>query len=327
VQFHPTALAVPGSFLVSEAVRGDGAVLRNAEGERFMESVHPLADLAPRDVVARAIAVEMQRTGAPVYLDATSIGADELERRFPTISRACRANGFDWSREPVPVAPAAHYWMGGIATDLDGRTSLPGFYAVGEVACTGLHGANRLASNSLLESIVFAHRCAAAIVRGTAPVTATGAAGADRGTRMTVAPAGRADATNPRLGLSEPTRHELRQLMQRTAGVHRSADGLREAREMLAGWHRAAPDAVSATVEQLETANLLQLARLVVQSALVREESRGAHSRADHPHTDPAYAGHLAVDRAQPRPRLVPTIETLVQARAASLALEEQVAV
>ncbi|MDO9395573.1 MAG: FAD-dependent oxidoreductase, partial [Herbiconiux sp.] len=193
VQFHPTALAVPGSFLVSEAVRGDGAVLRNAAGERFMEAVHPLAELAPRDVVARAIAAEMERTGAPVYLDATGIGAEELERRFPTISAACREHGFDWARDPVPVAPAAHYWMGGVATDLDGRTSLPGLWAVGEVACTGVHGANRLASNSLLESLVFAHRCAEALrvalqpgggTRGAVAVPALGAvslAGAARG--------------------------------------------------------------------------------------------------------------------------------------------------
>ncbi|ERK69397.1 putative L-aspartate oxidase, partial [Leifsonia aquatica ATCC 14665] len=152
VQFHPTALAIPGSFLVSEAVRGEGAVLRNARGERFMVDVHPDAELAPRDVVARGIAIEMAaQGGTPVVLDATALGADFLARRFPTIDAACRTAGIDWSREPVPVTPAAHYVMGGVATDTSGRTTLPGVFAVGEVACTGAHGANRLASNSLLE--------------------------------------------------------------------------------------------------------------------------------------------------------------------------------
>jgi L-aspartate oxidase len=160
-QFHPTALAVPGNFLVSEAVRGEGAVLRNAAGERFMRYVHDDAELAPRDVVARGIAVEMAaQGGAPVMLDATRLDAEFLATRFPTIDAAARKAGLDWAREPIPVTPAAHYWMGGVATDTWGRTSLSGLYAVGEVACTGAHGANRLASNSLLESVVFAHRAA-----------------------------------------------------------------------------------------------------------------------------------------------------------------------
>jgi L-aspartate oxidase len=136
-------------------------VLRNARGERFMLDIHPDAELAPRDVVARGIAVEMAAQGGrPVVLDATALGASALARRFPTIDRATRAAGFDWAREPIPVTPAAHYWMGGIATDAAGRTSLPGLWAVGECASTGVHGANRLASNSLLEAAVFAHRAA-----------------------------------------------------------------------------------------------------------------------------------------------------------------------
>jgi L-aspartate oxidase len=160
-QFHPTSLATGGSFLVSEAVRGEGAVLLNASGERFMLDVHPAAELAPRDVVARGIAVEMAaQDGEPVLLDATGLGAEFLARRFPTIDAACRRAGYDWSQVPIPVTPAAHYWMGGVATDTRGRSTVPGLYAVGEVACTGAHGANRLASNSLLESIVFAHRAA-----------------------------------------------------------------------------------------------------------------------------------------------------------------------
>ncbi|MFZ4894085.1 L-aspartate oxidase [Plantibacter sp. Mn2098] len=164
VQFHPTALTSAGSFLVSEAVRGEGAVLRDASGERFMQRVHPDAELAPRDVVARGIAAAMAAQGGlPVVLDATMLGAERLATRFPGIDAAVRASGIDWSLEPVPVAPAAHYWMGGVRTDLHARTSLPWLYAVGEVARTGVHGANRLASNSLLEGAVFGARAAAAI--------------------------------------------------------------------------------------------------------------------------------------------------------------------
>ena len=160
-QFHPTALSAEGGFLISEAVRGDGAVLRALDGTRFMQAVHPDAELAPRDIVARGIAAQMRLQGnKPVLLDATHLGADFLAKRFPTINAACLRAGLDWAHTPIPVAPAAHYWMGGIQTDTYGRTSIPGLFAVGEVACTGVHGANRLASNSLLESIVFAHRAA-----------------------------------------------------------------------------------------------------------------------------------------------------------------------
>ncbi|MET0952485.1 MAG: FAD-dependent oxidoreductase, partial [Aeromicrobium sp.] len=150
-QFHPTSLDAPGNFLVSEAVRGEGAVLIDADGKRFMLDVHPDAELAPRDVVARGIAQQMGRQpGIPVRLDATALGAEFLAKRFPNIDAACRAQGYDWGTVPIPVTPAAHYYMGGIRTDEWGRTSVPGLHAVGEAACNGLHGANRLASNSLL---------------------------------------------------------------------------------------------------------------------------------------------------------------------------------
>ncbi|WP_291047021.1 L-aspartate oxidase, partial [Herbiconiux sp.] len=301
VQFHPTALAVPGCFLVSEAVRGDGAVLRNAAGERFMVSAHPLAELAPRDVVARAIALEMERTGAPVVLDARGIGAEELERRFPTISAACRAAGFDWAREPVPVAPAAHYGMGGVVTDLDGRTSLPGLWAVGEVARTGVHGANRLASNSLLEGLVFGHRAARALAQVGVP---------DVGPRASAsAPADRAPSPSPSPSLSprrSPRREEIQALMWRHVGVLRAAEGLQSAAAALAEWDlpigargasgvtdlagasgaelagaSGSTELAGASVHELETANLLQLARATVAAALARRESVGAHFRAD----------------------------------------------
>jgi L-aspartate oxidase len=282
-QFHPTALAIPGSFLVSEAVRGEGAVLRNAAGERFMVDVHPDAELAPRDIVARGIAVEMAaQGGTPVFLDATALGAEFLARRFPTIDAACHAAGIDWARVPVPVTPAAHYWMGGVATDTHGRTTVAGLYAVGEVACTGAHGANRLASNSLLESLVFAHRAAEDLADGvpadwdwTRPEWLAEAAGAaEAGGLEHAAVAERADAT-------VVPRDALRALMWDAAGVHRTRQTLEAAAVTLAGW-RASVDP-RATRAEREDGNLLDLARLVVSSALEREESRGAHFRSDFP--------------------------------------------
>ncbi|ARJ06638.1 L-aspartate oxidase [Cnuibacter physcomitrellae] len=279
VQFHPTALAVPGSFLVSEAVRGDGAVLVNATGERFMRHAHPLAELAPRDVVARAIAAQMA-AGSPVFLDATSLGRDELARRFPTIDAASRAAGFDWAAEPLPVAPAAHYWMGGVATDLAARTSLPGLYAVGEVARTGVHGANRLASNSLLEAVVFGRRAAAALA-GAAAEPWGGASGA--AVRSVAGPA--------------LSREDLHGWMWSAAGLHRSAGPLAAAFEALAPSATDELDAPRgfATVEELETENLHLLGAAVVHSALAREESRGAHFRSDFPDTDPELARPLPI--------------------------------
>ncbi len=164
VQFHPTALAAPGTPLISEAVRGEGAVLVDERGERFMLDVDPRAELAPRDVVARAVWRRMaEQDGRPVFLDATALGAARLAQRFPGLDAACREAGYDWSAAPVPITPAAHYAMGGVVTDLDGRTTLPGLFAVGETARTGVHGANRLASNSLLEAAVFADRVARAL--------------------------------------------------------------------------------------------------------------------------------------------------------------------
>lgn len=258
VQFHPTSLAVPGNPLVSEAVRGEGAVLLDLHGRRFMREVHPDAELAPRDVVARGIAEAMQRQGgAPVLLDATVLGRGFLAERFPGITGVTLEHGFDWAVEPVPVTPAAHYWMGGVRTDLDGRTSLPGLVAVGEVACTGAHGANRLASNSLLESLVFAWRAADALDTDWAHATP----------RPTV-----------HQGERPFTRAELQGLMWTHAGLSRSGEGLGIAQATLSGW-RPSGD----TVADLENANLLDLARVVVAAALAREESVGAHQRTDHP--------------------------------------------
>ena len=280
-QFHPTSLDAPGNFLVSEAVRGEGAVLIDADGKRFMLDVHPDAELAPRDVVARGIAQQMARQpGIPVRLDATALGAEFLARRFPNIDAACRAQGYDWGRVPIPVAPAAHYYMGGIRTDAWGRTSIPGLYAVGEVACNGLHGANRLASNSLLEGAVYGSRVIAGL-DGPQPLEAfDGDWRAPLDLDLTDDP----DA-------HDVSRADLQQLMWDAAGLARNGIDLAQAADELRRWKSpAVTDAKAA-----EDANLLVVARAVVASALAREESRGGHYCTDFPSADPAQARHSAI--------------------------------
>jgi L-aspartate oxidase len=273
-QFHPTALAVPGTFLVSEAVRGEGAVLLDAEGRRFMQTVHPDAELAPRDVVARGIAMQTSiQGGRPVLLDATKLGAEFLARRFPSIDAACRSRGLNWADEAIPVTPAAHYWMGGVQSDLWGRTSVPGLLAVGEVACTGVHGANRLASNSLLESLVFAWRCADLLEESsTAWSDATRSDGIERITDIELSP----ELASPQVPLSD--RKELQRLMWNMVGIERNGRELRSALEQLHSWY-----VEGTTVSSLETGNLLELARVTAGAALTRCESRGAHYREDYP--------------------------------------------
>jgi L-aspartate oxidase len=298
VQFHPTALAAPGCFLVSEAVRGEGAVLRDGTGRRYLPDVHPLAELAPRDVVAREnVRRSLAQGGRPVLLDCTGLTgpassgrstAEHLARRFPTIDAALRAHGVDWSREPVPVTPAAHCLMGGIATDDRGRTSVPGLYAVGECAATGVHGANRLASNSLLEGAVFGARTAEALA---ADLRADGAARPHRGP----APDGGA------LPLPEHTegdaafdRPAFQAAMWAGAGVLRDGRGLEALAARLAGLRP--PTALSRRA--LEDRNLLVVGRAVVTAALHRAESRGAHFREDFPAPDPARARRTSWRRA-----------------------------
>ncbi|SFE30390.1 L-aspartate oxidase [Blastococcus tunisiensis] len=280
VQFHPTVLWTgPGAagqqVLVSEAVRGEGAVLVDADGRRIMLGAHPLADLAPRDVVSATIAASLRATGADsVFLDASHLGADFVARRFPGITAACAAAGFDLTREPVPVAPAAHYACGGVVADLDGRTTVPGLYAVGEVACTGVQGANRLASNSITEGLVAARRCAALLAEDLPAAAAP------------VPPRGPVDAVDP------AARAEITAATTRHAGVVRDADGLAELAGLLGGLPRLIPGAAldAATVE---TTALHTVATLLTAAALARTESRGCHRRLDAPETRPDWQVRL----------------------------------
>ena len=284
VQFHPTVLwRGPGARgqqpLVSEALRGEGAYLLDAEGVRFMPAVHPMAELAPRDVVAKAIVRVLRRTGAEhVWLDARHLGAAFLERRFPTIVASARAYGVDPATEPMPVAPAQHYASGGVRTDLRGRTSIPGLYACGEVSCTGVHGANRLASNSLLEGLVLGHRIAVDVL------------GALIGGTLT----SQADPV-PRPGpdalVDDAHRTDLQVAMTTGAGVLRSGDGLAAASAELAVIG-ARPAGVP-TTESWETTNLHQVATVLCRTAHARQESRGGHAREDFPDQSPAWRGHL----------------------------------
>lgn len=281
VQFHPTVLwlgrsAAGQQSLISEALRGEGAVLRDAEGRRFMVGRHPLAELAPRDVVAKAAVTVMADTGADhVWLDARHLGSDFLERRFPTIVNRCREAGFDPATRLVPVAPAQHYASGGVRTDLDGRTSVPGLYACGEVSHTGVHGANRLASNSLLEGLVFGHRIAEQLAEGLPPQGEP------------------ADRSGPVGLLAADARLFVQGAMTAGAGVVRSESSLHAAADALDRLGRERATAEPAT-EAWEATNLHAVATTLVQHAARRRESRGGHWREDFPgRDDERWQGHL----------------------------------
>ncbi len=297
IQFHPTVFWREGAprFLITEAFRGEGAVLRNSSGERFMTALHRDAELAPRDVVARAIDREMQRTDHPcVYLDATAVPRDRVFVRFPTICRFLSTYGLDPSRDLIPVTPAAHYMIGGVTTDLDGRTTLRGLYACGEVASTGVHGANRLASNSLLEGLVFGERVARQLVH-----PATGAPPPpERLIEVPLAPgAGRQE---------EPAALEsVRDLLWSDVGIVRSADGLRSAIRDL---ERIAQDAEPGREGDLpgQLANAAVTASLIARAALARTESRGAHYRSDYPRRRPAWRRRIGLRRTV-RPARAPS--------------------
>ncbi|MBM3460051.1 MAG: FAD-binding protein, partial [Armatimonadetes bacterium] len=305
IQFHPTTLYHPfaRSFLISEAVRGDGGILRLREGRPFMDDYHPMASLAPRDIVARAIDNELKRSGDDfVYLDVTHLDPEYVRTRFPNIYQRCLELGLDITREQIPIVPAAHYSCGGILTDLEARTSLHRLYAVGEVACTGVHGANRLASNSLLEALVFADHAAAdtqaLLERGGAPA---------------VSPTDR----SPWLAANEPARQaaevspefvaQLRLLVQTLmwshVGIVRTNQRLRQARRevrILAGAVESLYNTSHLSVELLELRSITQVAHAIISCALQRRESRGLHHNLDYPNrddTNPPYdtlAGSMA---------------------------------
>ncbi len=299
VQFHPTTLYVAGAAraLISEAVRGEGAVLVDRDGTRFMESYHPDGELAPRDVVSRAIFQQMRETRTNcVHLDARGIGAERFAKRFPGITKLCRDFQIDAGRELIPVRPAAHYMVGGVLTDTDGTTSLDGLLCCGEVACTGVHGANRLASNSLLEGLVF----------GT---IAGRTAGTRAGNGPEVPSRGRISSANPPSQRTEldlqDIRNSLRSLMWRNAGIERDGERLTESREIIEFWGHYVLDKTFDDTQGWETQNMLGLSRLIVIAARERERSIGVHYRTDGDAADQSKPlRHLSVHRGEDGLRL-----------------------
>jgi L-aspartate oxidase len=294
VQFHPTVLAVPGAprYLLSEALRGEGARLINAAGEPFMARYEPEGDLASRDRVSRAMLRESARTGAPVYLSLAHLPAGVVHERFPVIADLCRRVGLDLATDALPVSPAAHYLMGGVATDLDGRTSLPGLFAAGEAACTGVHGANRLASNSLLEGLVFGGRAGRAMQQGTTEWPAAITPGV-------AAP----PASGPAPVSTGITEADLRELMWTHAAVFRDRAGLEQAagtlRPLRAAFEDALANGAALTAATWRIGSLLTVGSLVVAAALRREESRGAHWRTDFPASDGRWKTHTGFTRSR----------------------------
>ena len=289
-QFHPTALKLPGvqPFLISEAVRGEGGILIDVNGARFMTEYDDRAELAPRDIVARAILDRMQKTGADhVLLDATHLDAARVIARFPQIYRTCLDQGLDITRRPIPVSPAAHYTMGGIRTNVWGETTIPGLYACGECACTAVHGANRLASNSLLETVIFAKRVVQRTIE--APPDPVGAEPTPDAIDLSEA----APAETP-----SPSRQAVQSLMWDHVGIVRDGDSLSRARATLSAWHAALPKPTDRPAHELT--DLVACGRLVTEAALIREESRGAHYRSDFPQPHEEWRRHIVFRRGSP---------------------------
>ena len=285
-QFHPTVLRLPGvaPFLISEAVRGEGGILKNVEGHRFMPGYAGEAELATRDVVARSIVFEMKKTHSDrVFLDVTHLPSRLITTRFPHIYRFCRDHGLDIAKGLIPVAPAAHYLMGGVKVNIWGETNLPGLFAAGETACTGVHGANRLASNSLLESVVFSKRIVQRTEMDTSPRRRKKRGNEAISHRL---PSREALSNVPPLNLPN-----LQSLMWDKVGIIRSGKSLKEAASILATWESLLPQPGDRPSYELN--NLILCARLVTEAALLRKESRGAHFRTDFPRNSPEWQRHI----------------------------------
>ncbi len=320
VQFHPTALDIPvmPRPLLSEALRGDGAILRDEDGIAFMADVHPLADLAPRDVVARAISERLLKTGARhLFLDARPI--HDFPSRFPTIHAQLASVGLDPSKDLLPVAPAAHYFSGGVCTDLNGATSIPGLFAIGEVACSGVHGANRLASNSLLDGLVFGPRAIEAVMRGVTEAERSGVLGTAINGGLDIehhhpTASGEPDSSQDSEGVASTHsaeeiaafREELQTAMTMYAGVLRSAAGL----QVVATTIDTLSERLGAprTIPEYELAALLEVAHALVTAAQLREESRGNHTRTDFVHSSEAFRGRFYIG-AHRAPAYIPLEE------------------
>ncbi|MDD5126599.1 MAG: L-aspartate oxidase [Dehalococcoidales bacterium] len=289
-QFHPTALHMPGVpvFLITEAVRGEGGILRNNHGRAFMHDYTPQGELAPRDIVARSIIYEMAKTGTDnVFLDVTHLPRQLVTTRFPHIYQFCLSHGLDITKEPIPVAPAAHYMMGGIKTNAWGESSIPGLFAAGEVACTGVHGANRLASNSMLEVVVFSKR----IVEKTRVKETRNSSALKKSNDIRT-------TLSELKGVTEslPSFTALQQVMWENVGVIRNREGLTRAAATLATWQKSLP--APADRPSYEMHHLVLTARLVTEAASLREESRGAHFRDDFPQHSPDWQKHIIFTNA-----------------------------
>jgi L-aspartate oxidase len=293
-QFHPTALRLPGvtPFLISEAVRGEGGVLRNEKGHRFMPDYTPDGDLAPRDIVARSILYEMEKTDSDrVFIDVTHLTPRTITTRFPHIYRFCLEQGLDITKELIPVAPAAHYMMGGIKTNSWGESSIAGLFACGETACAAVHGANRLASNSLLEAVVFSRR----IIKRTSQEAKPEAPAT--GERVNVHHSLSQRQAPP--GVPAPNLSALQTLHWDRVGIVRNQEGLTQAADTLAAWQKSLPRPTDRPSCELN--NLILTGQLVTEAALIREESRGAHFRYDFPQNSPQWQLHIIFTKGSDR--------------------------